>query len=297
MALLLDHKTIDFLAHHKEMIEPYLATEKESFLFNWSSFFGVLEIKMVFEDFSFCEREDPLFQATISSLLEIQKEEDLFYLYDSLFSSCLQKIYSLPWLQAEALFLKMVEQKQKKKGFWQEKLLDCYENYFLQEGLKKIHQDLVLSLTWDRFCLLSSQLFDFPSKEPLVLQNLARFKDCLIDSYHHIVGQKKSRPSFFRLVNALFYYEVREERIDLHSAFEWQLLTQSFPLLLLDHEISSCSYVDFWVNQEKKIEEVKILTVDSLEIVQAKKALSSWFSQKIGADATWEGMETRVISL
>ena len=282
MPFLLDHKTIRYLKDHPELTHHHFSEKKETFLLNWSSFWGSLEKEELIQEFSFCERGDALFQATITSLLEIQEESDLFYLYDSLFSSCLQKVYSLPWLQLGSFIQEIVDQKKKKKGTWEENLLESYEKAFRTEGPSKIH-DFILSFAWDRFCLLSATLFDFPSQERRFLKNLAKFRDCLIDSYHHIRDQRKSSPSFFRLVNALFYYEVREERIDLHQPQEWEILTQSFPLLLSDDEISSCSYIDFFM-QEGKGEKVQILTVDSLEVVQRKKALSSLFLQKIGIE-------------
>ncbi len=248
---------------------------------SWPSLLEYLELGQLLMRLPPFDKTQILFTATVSALCEVGNPEDLFYIYDSLFAETLKQIKSLPEVDAPFL-LQKIEEKKEKLSFWEMKqvlstALATPEQALRENTPHAIH-DLVLYLAWDRMCVSMAHLFDYQSAEPRFLDNLKRLKWCLIESYHHIASQGRTSPSFYRLIEALFYYQMREELLPLHPEADWELLTQSFPALKGPNELADCFYIDHAITPASQPETGPSchLTLDPPELVQSRLALAHY---------------------
>lgn len=246
--------------------------------FNWASLLEYLDLGQLFSQVPPFD-STPIYTATISALCEVENLEDLFYIYDSLFTAMIKQIKSLP--EMDALFLlQKIEEKKKSPSFLQvEKILIpalAIHERMLRDRTSHAMHDLVLYLAWDRMCICMARIFDYRSNHPIFIENVKRLKWCLIESYNHITSDGKTSPSFYRLTEALFYYQMREEHT--HPKAEWELLTKSFPALKDPNELHDFFYIDEAIRPASKTEEESHchMTVDPPEMVQSRFDLAQY---------------------
>lgn len=258
MKLFIDYKLIPY----KESLP------KEEFFLSWPAFLEYLDLrKGIFQNFP--KFEESKTYSIIQSILQKSTDKDLVVrLYDELFAQVLTDVKSLPEIDPAFLLEKI--QKKKEEFFFKDSLLS-YGNLLTYQPYPVLH-DLMLYLAWDRMCVYLGSLFDSPGS----FQGLEILKDCLIESFLHIKAQKKCAPSFFRLVESLYSYFLREENIHLHSKEEWEVLSLGSIALRSRQELVDVPYVD-----ESFASSAKVWTLDPKEHVKALNGLSSLIWGKI----------------
>lgn len=244
--------------------------EKEGVAFSvelsWPSFLECLNIRSVFENFPKCNEENKLF-AFIKDILAAGCEKELYYrLYDQVFVECLTQVKSLE--QVNATYL--LEQIQKKKSF---QGLEQYKKKLEEHPYDTLH-DLTLYLAWDRVTVFFASLFD-TALDVKDQEGLYLFKECLVESFQHITMQGKTIPSFFRLIEALYAYYLRDENLQTHTESEWLALCQGSCTLESREELIDVPYIDI-----KSLED-KIFTLDSPDKVKARIALAHCIIEKL----------------
>lgn len=257
--------------------------------FSWPSLLEYLELGQLLSRIAPFDKTHLLFQAAISALCEVDNPEDLFYIYDSLFTEMLKKIKALPEIDSAFLLQKIEEKKGRLSFLEMEKILSpaiAAQEKALKENASYAMHDLILYLAWDRMCVCMARLFDYQFANTRFQKNLKNLKWCLIESYQHIASQGMTRPSFYRMLEALFYYQMREENLQLHPEADWELLTQSFSALKGPNELVDIFYIDHAVVPESQ-EEQGIschLTLDPPELVQSRLALASYMVGRLKED-------------
>lgn len=284
MKVSFDNQVVRLFADEADMVlsSPLGSTENSSLSFGWPTFLEYLELGDLFSTFPSFDESQPLFVATVSALCEVDNPEDLFYIYDSLFTTILKQIKNLP--EIDPIFLlERIEEKKNRLSFWElEKYLSpalASHELALRNNAADAMHDLVLYLAWDRMCIAMARLFDYPSSDVKYLSNLKRLRWCLIESYQHISAQGKTTPSFYRLMEALFYYQMRVEHLPMHTESEWELLQKSFPVLKNQNELVDVFYID-----QGKESLLNHLTLDTPEVVQARLDLATYMIGKISEE-------------
>jgi hypothetical protein len=288
MKISVDNQIVRLFFHDTEKVldSPLSSDESGHLNLDWPSLFEYLELGQVLSRLPSFDKSQVLFTACISALTEVDNPEDLFYIYDSLFTKMIEQVKSLPEVDASFLLQKM-EEKKNKLSFWEmEKILSpaltAQEKVLKETPLEAMH-DLVLYLAWDRMCICMARIFDYPSTHPKFLDNLKKLKWCLIESFQHIASQGRTTPSFYRLIEALFYYLMREEHLSLHPEADWELLTKSFPVLKDSNELVDVFYIDHALVPESAMQEGSFchLTVDPPEVVQSRLALANYMIERL----------------
>lgn len=284
MHFFLDHTTIKkILAQDNLSAFSTIFTEKVFLTPNWSSFFSSLPLDGLLEDFPLLNEEEGLLASIGKHLEKDLREQDLFDLYDLLFVECLTSLKNLKSLDG-AFLLKLLEEKKHSSLF--PFLWEGYEKKFLETPSQTLH-DLILYLAWDRMCVCAAVLFEQTTSDPKKIANLHFFKNCLVESFFHIKKDKKTVPSFFRFVEALYAYDLREEQLDRHTPEAWSILCKGASALKPRHFLSDTAYIDFALQQEKSSESSssKFVTFSPPENIQASLQLAHFYLQKIRSDA------------
>lgn len=253
---------------------------------HWPSFFFSLNLEGILEDFPLFNQQNSLFRFIQERLDTDLKEQELFDLYDLLFVECLTSIKNLKGLNSPHL-LKCVQEKKLSPLF--PLLLEIYEKKFLENPAQNLH-DLILYLAWDRMCVCAAILFEQTSCSPKKIENLHFFKNCLTESFLHIKKDNKTIPGFFRFIEALYAYDLREEQLDFHSPEEWAVLCAGAPGLKPRHLLSDTSYIDFNLQQDQPLKGTpsKLLTFESPENIQATLQLVQLYLKKISKETQKE---------
>jgi hypothetical protein len=234
-----------------------------------------LELGTLLEDILPFDETNPFFQATVATLCQNVEKEVLHHIYDHLFIEILKQIKALPQINANFL-LHVIKKKEDAN-------LASYEAALIENPSHAMH-DLILYLAWDRMCVWMARLFNHQSTNPTFIRGLDVLKECLIESYQHIKEQGRTSPGIYRMLEALFFYEMREENLQKHSPDEWAMLTQSFPILKGENELVDFFYIDDLISSEG----TSYLTLDSPDKVKARFTLAEYLINKIKeATPTW----------
>lgn len=269
MKLFADNQIIEMLARHPDeaLKIPLLADSGNNLNFFWPSLLECLDLGSIFKGLPPFALEEPLYKAFLAALWVNQEKEALFYLYDSLFAECLTQIKGLPQINVTFLLHAIRQQKQP--------ALATYEAALLENPSDTLH-DLILYLAWDRMCVSVSRLFDYQTSDPAFIHSLEVLKECLIESYLHITQNGRTIPSLYRLIEALFFYEMREENLHKHPAEAWALLSQNFQILKAQDELADYYYID-----GAGMPLSGYLTLDSPDKVNLRQALARHFMEKL----------------
>jgi hypothetical protein len=248
---------------------------------DWPSLLEYLGVENLFQSIRLLDEQHELFKKVISMLSLNPDKESLFRLYDQLFVESLLNVQSLS--QLDPAFLVDQIQKRKRSPFlfsdWFFSSLNEYEERLIHHTSHTIH-DLTLYLAWDRVCTNLAILFDYEYSELNFQHHLSVLKECLIESFQHITQTGRTSPGFFRLVEALFAYQMRSENLQSHSEEEWSILCHSFPALKPRELLAHVGYVDHAIANEP-VDSLVEFTLDSIEQVKAGLDLSRYTVQKL----------------
>ncbi|MBN9377156.1 MAG: hypothetical protein BGO14_04760 [Chlamydiales bacterium 38-26] len=254
----------------------------------WPSFLEYIEGGPIFDNFPAFSQKNALYRL-ITQLLPLEKEKDyLIEVYDHVFAECLTHVKALPQIQPDFL-IESIQKKRKQihdNPFQNQfflPLLDTIHHRLVQNPYELMH-NLVLYLAWDRVCMNFAMIFEYTESDPSKIQKgLELINTCLTESFQHISDQKKTIPSFYRLIEALFAFNMRDENLKIHSEEDWQILCQSFNSLHAREELMDLPYIDLAMqgNAETSLEPLLFLTTDSKEKVNSSYALTNCIIKKL----------------
>ncbi len=276
----------------KLLKQPLLANLDNRISFGWPALLAYLGCGEILSNLPAFDADKPLFQACLATLYASQEKEVLFHVYDHLFAENLNQIKALPQINAPFLLQAIRDQRAKASFVEAAKILSpalgVKETALILNPSQVMH-DLILYLAWDRMCVCMARIFNHQSPDPKFIHGIAVMQDCLVESYQHIKQHGRTSPGIYRLLEALFFYHMREEHINNHSDAEWALLSRSFNALKADEELMDMAYIDDAVIMREKlgIEEENpacYLTLDSADIVNARLALTNFMLAKLTAE-------------
>lgn len=218
-------------------------------LLRWPTFLACLDLESLYTQLP----ERPFHQICLKTLLEGDRDQ-VIHLFDRLFAENLCLIKDLPEINPSLL-----QQKPDSRFLF---------------SFSSLH-DLILYLGWERMCISVQGLFDEQSSDGNFLRNLVVMKECLIESYLHIAQDGKTRPSLYRLLEALFFYHMREENLQKHTEEEWKILNQSFPVLKDQSSLADIFYID-----DVSSSDVVYLTSEPQEVSNTRMAFANCLLKK-----------------
>lgn len=286
MEIIVDNKIVNLLIHDATTLakNPWISSTDNSISFRWPSLLEYLGLGSLFSTLPIFDQSQPMFTACIETLSSNEEKEVIFYVFDHLFAEHLNQIKALRQINASFLLHAIEERRAKAEKFISSTLLN-YEKAFKENASHAMH-DLILYLAWDRMCVWMGHLFNYQSTDSKFLKAITVLKECLVESYQHISRQGRTAPSFYRMLEALFFYQMREENIQKHTDEEWTLLSQSFPILKGQNELIDFFYIDDAMtsgSHSKKNPENSIcyLTLDSSDRVNSRLALAQYMVSKL----------------
>ena len=283
MKIILDNKLIRSMSEIPSIFveNSSIADPNNVISFGWPALLEFISLGTLFSQLPLFEQGQPLYEASIKVLYENEETEVVQYMYDRLFVEILNRIKALPQMNAPFLLQAIKERREHPSYASLDKMLSSTVTSYeaaLKENPSHAMHDLILYLAWDRMCVYVSHLFNHQTIDPKFLKSLDVLKECLVESYLHISEQGRTKPGFYRLLEALFFYDMREENLQKHSDTEWALLTQSFPVLKGQDELADFSYIDeAFVNDLS----TNHFTADSLETVNIRIALAQNMVNKL----------------
>ena len=292
MKIIIDNKIIKLLVSNPSTITTYplLADPSNQICFRWSSLLEYLDLGSLFTHLPAFDSTQPIFQACLATLFshDENEKESLYYMYDKLFAENLCSIKDLPQIQPSSLLQAIERRKaddisETKSAF--SLTLNTYEKLIKENPAQTMH-NLILYLAWDRMCVCVAQLFDYQSTNAKFINGLINLKECLIESYQHITQQGRAKPSIYRLFETLFFYYMREERLQTHLPEEWAILSQGFQIFKGQEELVDFHYIDDAVFSEIKDTEASecYLSMDSSDRIQVRLAFANIIMNKLKSE-------------
>lgn len=277
-----------FIDH--SLLQKISAGEKQNLLndpvdvtFGWPTFLGYLGLGSLFDAFPKFDEQNQLFVCLTCALASESTKDLMIRIYDQLFVECLTQVKALGEINSAHL-LNLIQTKRSSEKPNSLFLLSLQRNEkaLLENPYHTIH-DLTLYLAWDRMCVNLATAFDFIYPEIKTTDGLTILKECLLESFQHITEQGKTSPGFFRLVEALFAYEMREENLQLHTDSEWEILCQSSKALRSREHLSDIFYIDAALTKTPETL-LRIYTLDSPDRVNSSFSLARLMNKK----ANWQ---------
>lgn len=265
---------VNTLAKDPAKIAKNLSTD-DHIIFKWPSLLEYLNFGSLFSNLSPFDENQPLFNASISTLTANAEKEVVFYIYDRLFAEILNQIKNIPQINA-TLLLKKIKEK-RKTPIWLSNTLATYETALTESPSSTMH-DLILYLAWDRMCVWMGQLFNYQSENENYMKATAVLKECLVESYQHITCQGHTIPGLYRMVESLLFFQMREENIQEHTDEEWAMLTQIFPALKGQNELADFFYIDDAVTKDSSD---CYFTLDPHEMVATRMIFAQYMVGKL----------------
>lgn len=254
----------------------------------WPSLLEYLGLSSLFDTLQKLNDQNKIFSSVIEVLKIASEKEVLIYLYDQIFVECLTQVKGLLQIHPEKLII-LIRNKRKNTMFSLindpfSSSLEEYEKKLMENPNDLIH-DLTLYLAWDRVCVYLASLFDHTSLQ--IRNGLDTLKECLIESFQHITLQGRTSPSFFRLMEALYAYEMKEENLQKHTDADWQVLCQGATILKPRELLADVSYIDAGITNAAMPSHphLKFLTVDEPARVKACLSLAEYMMAKLRPEA------------
>ena len=241
----------------------------------WVSLLEYIDLGMLLEALPKFDENNVLFSYLISKI--DLSENVIMEIYDHIFIECLTLIKALPEINPTFLLQKI---RQKKITSLFTVSLDYYEKLLVENPYSAIH-DLILHLAFDRICVCVTILFESAVSQ---IKKLTILKECLLESFQHITQDRKTSPGFFRLVEAIYAYQMREENLQSYSDTEWLLLCQSVNALKSREAFIDLFYIDSSIVTFDEITEkkpLKFFTMDSPDIVKSRLSLAEDMIKKL----------------
>lgn len=280
MKVFIDSKLIEKISSPKPLLEAGIQSgllkegESIEFLFGWAALLDYLELGTFLETLPKFELSE-LYKVMISALDKESTKDAMIHLYEQLFAEILTQVNALLEIQPAFLLDRMQAKKQEVFA----PSLSYYEN-ILKEDPKNALHDLTLYIAWDRVCVDIAMIFEQSSSNIRIRNHLETLKECLVDSFLHIMEQGKTLPSFFRLMEAFYAYDMREDNLQLHTDAEWLILCQGARALKSRETLPDVFYVDAAIALDANYL-LKGFTLDSVEKIQSGQALAKDAIRKI----------------
>jgi hypothetical protein len=276
--------------------------QKIQLFLNWPTLLEYLELGDLFETFPKFGEHDRFFELAISTLNSNADQELLFHLFDQIFVDCLTQVKELAQIQ-QPFLLNRVRTKRESSGNLGKELfgpaLKHYEDALINEPYKTMH-DLTLYLAWDRMCINLAIIFEHLDESLNFVHGVKVLKDCLIESFQHILTQGKTLPGFFRLMEALYAYQMREEHLQNYNEVDWQILCRSSQVLRPSERLVGAPYIDEAINENLVLSDsnsitYSVFTMDSLDKIQTELGLACYMIRMIemetGRRIFWKPLE------
>lgn len=261
--------------------------EKWGVCLTWPSFLEYCQLGALYSSVSIFGDQNKFSDLIIETLSSKFDKELLFALFDQIFVECLTQVKDLSVVQQPFLLNQI---KKKRDGFSStekelfEFSLNHFENSLIAQPYQTLH-DLILYLAWDRVCFNLSIVFENQSTNIDFINGVKTLKDCLVESFLHIFSEGKTSPSFFSLIEALYSFHMREEYIQSYSEPDWMVLCQSSQALRLRDHLPGVPYVD----EALKNQSLKVLTLDSIEKINATQILAKYVIKLLEKETGWSG--------
>lgn len=259
MKIIVDNKIVKMFVSDPEKIatHPLISDPENQLGFRWPMLLEFLGLGSLFSDIPAFDENTPIFQAAVATLCDSEEQEVLFYVYDQIFTENLHQIKALRQMHPSFL-LEAIREKQEsffslETGRVIFPALEEYKSALLEKPSDTMH-DLVLYLAWDRMCVCMARVFQYPSTNAKFIHGIGVLKACLLESYQHIREQGRTLPGIYRMLEAFFFYQMREENLQNHTDAEWKMLTQSFSVLKMEEDLADFSYIDDAVGIEMEAE-------------------------------------------
>lgn len=259
--------------------------QEYDFALSWPALLELIELGHLYDTLPVFHERNIFFNALCSALSVNATSERILDLYDQIFAECLTEIKNLPEVQYSFL-VNRINEKLNSVILLQPKLhlaLASCEKLLIEEPYNALH-DLILYLAWDRMCINIACIFDqYPSKETKI-QGFEVLISALIESFQHITQHARTKPGFFRLVETMYAFQMREENLEIHTEAEWLLLCQCSKALMAREQLIDLYYVDAaLINAQNRSETLplKIFTLYSRCHVQSVLALAEYANNKM----------------
>lgn len=284
MSISFDHSVIQKMKEDVHFVHFLKDLKSDHAVYlDWASLLQLLGLENLFEFFPKFGEENPVFKALISILITAVDQETLYELYDQIFVECLTQIKALSQIQQPFLIEKI-------QAFRTDPAIaslfteafDQLEISLKTDPYATMH-DLILYLAWDRMCIQLAILFEFRTENANFIHGISVLKECLIESFLHILNQGKTIPSYFRLLEAIYAYQMREEIIHNHTETDWSILCHSSKILKPSDQLPGIQYVDGLFRKNEGL--LKLYTLDSEEKIRASLSLAGYVSQLIKQEA------------
>lgn len=293
MKYVADNQIIKILAQNpKELMQnAFIADPDNQLYLRWPALLEYLGLGSLLTTLPTFEPAQPLFNACVTTLSSNKEKEVCFYIYDQIFTECLNQIKMLPQMNAPYLIEAIKKSRLTPSFLTAEKIisssLSAYEIALISHGAAAIH-DLVLYLAWDRMCVCMGHLFDYQTAEPKFNKGLIILKECLIESYLHISQHEKTSPNLSRMIESLLFYHVREDNLQNHTDKGWETLSKSLPHLNPQNELADIYYIDDALVPESDDNQV-YLTLEEAAKVNVKLELAQYIFEKLKEeDSQWD---------
>lgn len=249
MKLLIDRSIVHRVKEEQLTNNPFARllgshlSEGSDLILGWPSLLEFLDCGDLAKSFPAFTAADPLYQEVVAAVESKTHAEYLEHLFDQVFVKCLNWVRSKPEIHPTFLANAIRERSGSAVSKVFSKSIEHYEKLFLDHPYQAIH-DLTLYLAWDRVCVDLAIIFEYDSVSEHVAEGLALLRECLIESFQHITAQKKTVPGFFRMVEALYAYQMRQERLQTYSDADWQTLCESSQSLRPRDQFVDIPYID-----------------------------------------------------
>jgi len=287
MQIIVDNKIIRILASNPAKIlnNPFILDANNCLSFRWPSLLEYLELGSILSDLPVFDQNHPFFEASIATLCANEEPEVVLHLYDRLFTENLKSVMALE--QIEPSFLLQAIKHQRQRGSFLEvesilsPILATYETLLTEQPSHTRH-DLILYLAWDRICVWMARIFDYQSTDLKFIKAISILRECLIESYQHITQQGRIIPGLYRMLEALLFYQMREENLEKLTTPEWTILSQSFQALKGSDEFIDFFYIDDAMLSAADSE--YYLTLDSPGQINARLSLAQYMTDKVKSE-------------
>ncbi|MBA3957734.1 MAG: hypothetical protein H0X51_04980 [Parachlamydiaceae bacterium] len=267
----------------RESLLTLILKDHSQIVLDWPSFLTYIDCDALFDAWPPFDDNNPLFNYLITLLTDDPQQESVTRAFDQLFVACLTQVKDLPQLN-DTFLLQQIEDKklfvEKEVSALFSESLHTYE-HALRGNPKALLHDLTLYLAWDRVCVHLASIFDYAFTNLQDFSGINILHECLLESFQHIHNQGRTNPGFFRLLEAFYAFQMREENLQTHPESDWQLLCQSSGALKSREILIDVSYINAALLPHGRHAVIRVYTLDSPERVKASFSLATFTMEKL----------------
>lgn len=268
-----------------ENIKVAIAAEDDlQFVLDWAALLELLGYSGLVESFQQTEGNKKIFSSVIEALKMDSDNEVIYYLFDQIFVECLTEVKTLKPVLHPDILANQVRSLLTHPLFPDQDPFSATLRYYdkrLTENLQDTLHDLILYLAWDRVCIYIAMIFDDVSLK--IKDGLQLLKNCLIESFQHIKADGKTNPGFFRLIEALYAFEMKDENLQNYSDTDWKTLCESVQALQPRDSLADVCFIDTGIVsdliQDKPL--LKVLTFKPAKEVKTIISLANFMLKQL----------------